>query len=190
MEKDKIVMPGDQLSTSEELLPGDGTYEENGIIKAAIVGKFSIDNKFRRAIVRPVTSTPVIVKKGDAVIADVRMVKPLMVVAEVIHVIGKNRAVSGDTNGTIHASEISQAYVKDAQTEYRTGDIVRAKVIQTNPSLQLSTKDRTHGAIKSLCVKCRYPLIKKGGQLQCDNCGNRERRKTAIDYGEIDLTKL
>ncbi len=33
--KQKLVMPGDQLSTSEELLPGDGTFEENGIIRAA-----------------------------------------------------------------------------------------------------------------------------------------------------------
>ena len=34
----KMVLPGDELSTSEELLPGEGTYEEEGIIRAAIVG--------------------------------------------------------------------------------------------------------------------------------------------------------
>ena len=29
MNKEKIVLPGDQLSTSEELLSGDGTFEDN-----------------------------------------------------------------------------------------------------------------------------------------------------------------
>jgi len=28
MNNDKIVLPGDEVSTSEELLPGDGTFEE------------------------------------------------------------------------------------------------------------------------------------------------------------------
>ena len=27
-----LVLPGDKLSTSEELMPGDGTFEEGGII--------------------------------------------------------------------------------------------------------------------------------------------------------------
>ena len=82
--KDKIVMPGDQLSTSEELLPGEGTFEEDGIIRAARIGKYVVDEKYRRAKVKPVTSVPVIVKKGDIVIAEVAMVKTSMVIANVI----------------------------------------------------------------------------------------------------------
>ncbi|MCK4333104.1 MAG: hypothetical protein KAV40_05940, partial [Thermoplasmatales archaeon] len=52
---DKIVMPGEQLSTSEELLPGEGTFEEDGIIRAARVGKYVVNEKYRRAEVKPVT---------------------------------------------------------------------------------------------------------------------------------------
>jgi len=190
MNENDIVMPGDELSTSEELLPGDGTYEEDGIIRASRIGKYIIDKKYRRAKVKPFTSTPVVVKKGDIVLAEVRFAKPMMIVADVIHVIGKNRGISGDNNGTIHASEISRSYVKDASTEYKVGDIVRAKIFQVKPSIQLTTKDKDLGTIKALCVKCRHPLDQKGNSLECNNCGNKEHRKTAIDYGNFDLHKL
>jgi len=183
-------MPGDQLSTSEELLPGDGTFEEDGIIRASRIGVYIVDEKHRRAKVKPITSVPVILQKGDTVLAEVRSVRSSMVVVDVFHVVGKNRTVSGDTDGTIHASEISRSYVKDASTEYKTGDILRARVFQTKPSIQLTTKDKDLGAIKALCVKCRHLLVKKDNILECSNCSNRERRKIALDYGNIDLDKL
>ena len=190
MNKKNLVMPGDQLSTSEELLPGDGTYEEDGIIRAAILGEYYVDEQYRRAKVKPATSTPVIVKKGDIVLVETRASKSSMIIADVIHVIGKKRGISGDTNGTIHASEISKSYVKDASTEFKVGDILRAKVFQVKPSIQLTTKDADLGAIKALCSKCRNLLTKKENMLECTNCGNKERRKIAIDYGNIDLDKL
>jgi len=187
---DKIVMPGEQLSTSEELLPGEGTFEENGIIRAARVGKYVVNEKYRRAEVKPVTSTPVILKRGDIVIAEVGSVRSTMVIADVIHVVGKNRSVSGDTNATLRVSEIAKGYVKDPSTEFGVGDFIRAKVTQVKPSIQLETKDRDLGAIKSLCTKCRHPLIKKGDILECENCGNKQKRRITMDYGELDLNKL
>lgn len=190
MTKDNIVLPGDQVSTSEELLPGEGTFEEDGIIRATRVGTYYVDEKHRRAMVKPLTSIPIELKKGDIVLAMVNTVRSNMVIAEVIHVIGKNRAISGDTNGTLRVSEISNAYVKDPSTEYAPGDIIRAKITQVRPSVQLATKDRDLGVIKSICTKCRHSLYKKDNILKCENCGNKEKRKTAIDYGEYDLKKF
>lgn len=190
MNKDKIVLPGEQVSTSEELLSGDGTFEEDGVIRASRIGKYIIDEKQRKAIVKPLTSIPVILKNGDTVLAQVRSVRSNMVIADVIHVIGKKRAISGDTNGTIRVSEISTSYTKDPAYEFAAGDIIRAKVTQVNPSVQLATKDGDLGVIKGLCVKCRRPLIKKDNALECGNCGNKEKRKTAIDYGEYDINKF
>ena len=190
MTKDNIVLPGDQVSTSEELLPGEGTFEEEGIIRAARVGTYYVDEKHRRAVVKPLTSIPVELKKGDIALARVNSVRSNMVIAEVFHVIGKNRAISGDTNGTLRVSEISNGYVKDPSTEYAPGDIIRAKITQVRPSVQLATKDRDLGVIKSICTKCRRPLYKKDNILKCENCGNKERRKTAIDYGDFDLKKF
>jgi len=187
---EKLVMPGEQLSTVEELLPGEGTFEEDGVIRAARLGYYIIDQKHRSAQVKPITSVPVVVNKGDTVLARVAMVKSSMIITDVIHVIGKDRSVSGETDSTIHVKEIAQGYIKDASSEYKVQDIVRAKVIQTTPSLQLSTKERHLGSIMALCSKCRHPLIKKGNQLECNNCGNREHRRIAEDYGSVDVTKL
>jgi len=190
MTKDKIILPGEQISTSEELLPGEGTFEEEGIIRASRVGTYYVDEKHRRVIIKPLTSIPVELRKGDIVLAKVVSVRSNMVIAEVIHVIGKNRHISGDTNGTLRVSEISTGYVKDPATEFSPGDIIRAKITQVRPSVQLATKDRDLGAIKSICTKCRKPLYKKDNYLKCDNCGNKERRRMAVDYGEYDIKKF
>ena len=190
MTENTIVMPGDKLSTSEELLSGDGTFEEDGIIRASRIGKYIIDDKHRKAIVKPLTSIPIEVKKGDTVLIEVRMVKPSMVIADVIHVTGKNRPVSGDTNGTLRVSEISKGYVKDPSTEFGPGDILRAKVFQVKPNIQLATKDKHLGSIRSLCSKCRHALQRKGNMLECDYCGNKESRRIASDYGDYKIDQL
>ena len=190
MTKDKLVLPGDKVSTSEELLPGNGTFEEGGIILANRVGIYAVDEKHRRAIVKPVTSVPVKLRRGDIVLAEVGSVRSSMIIANVFHVIGKKRSISGDTNGTLRVSEISQSYVKDPASEFSPGDIIRAKVTQVNPSVQLETKDNNFGVIRGLCSKCRHPLIRNGGILECDNCKNKEKRKLATDYGNYDLDKL
>ena len=187
MTKNKIVLPGEQVSTSEELLPGDGTFEEDGIIRAERIGTYEIDEKYRRAKVKPLTSTPVTLRKGDIVLAEVGSVRSNMIIARVIHVTGKKRSISGDTNGTLRVSEISNGYVKDPSTEFAPGDIIRAKVTQVKPNVQLATKDNDLGTIKAICSKCKHSLERKGNMLECNNCGNKEKRKTATDYGNYDL---
>ena len=188
--KEKLVLPGDQLSTSEELLPGDGTFEEDGIIRAARIGTYTVDEKHRTAQVKPLSSTPVMLQKGDIVIAKVTMSKSTMIIADVIHVVGKKRSISSDSDATLYVKEIAQGFIKEASTEYKPQDYIRAKVIQVKPSVQLSTKDRNLGAIRALCSKCRHSLIKKTHGLECENCGNKEHRRIADDYGALDLQKL
>ena len=190
MTKYKIVLPGEQVSTSEELLPGEGTYEEDGKIKAAIVGTYKVDEKNRKAQIKPLTNVPVTINRGDIVLAEVQSVRSNMVIANVIHVSGKKRAISGDTNGTLRVSEISHSYIKDPSFEFATGDIIRAKVTQAKPNIQLATKDKDLGSIRAICKKCRHVLIKKENFLECENCGNKEKRRTAIDYGTYDINKL
>ena len=191
MSDEKIVLPGEQISTSEESLPGEGTFEDRGIIKASRMGQVQINKKNKNIIVKPVTSTPVMLKKGDTVICEVRIVRSSMAIVDAVYVPNKNRGISSDTNGTIHVSEISENYVKDASSEYGNGDIIRTRVIQVKPSLQLSTKGTNLGAIKSLCTKCRKPLkLMKGNLLKCENCSHKETRKIASDYGQGNLNKI
>ena len=154
------------------------------------MGEYIVDSNNRKATVKPLTSTPVLLKKGDTVLAEVGSVRSSMVIAEVIHVTGKQRPISGDTNGTLHISEISSGYVKDPTEVYSMGDIFRAKVIQVTPSVQLTTKGSNLGVIRSLCAECRHPLEIKGNILECPVCNHKEKRKMANDYGNYDINKL
>jgi len=190
-EPKKIVLPGDELSSVEELLPGEGTFEdEAGIIRASRLGTYQVDSKNRKALVNALTSTPVEVQQGDIVLGEVVSTRSSMIIVNVFHVEGKKRSVTGDTNGTIRVSEIANGYVKDANSEFGIGDIIRARVTQVKPSIQLTTKDRHHGSIKSLCTKCRHAMARKDNILECPHCNYRQKRKITDDYGNIDPTKL
>ncbi|HIH00451.1 MAG TPA: exosome complex RNA-binding protein Csl4, partial [Thermoplasmata archaeon] len=118
------------------------------------------------------------------------MAKEKMIIVEVKHVSGKPRSISSDTDATIHVKEIAQGFIKEASSEYKAEDYIRAKVIQVSPSVQLETKERNFGAILALCSKCRHPLIKKSHGLECENCGNKEHRRITEDYGNLDIQHL
>lgn len=186
--KKRIVVPGEEIATTEEFLSGEGTFEIKGKIFSSYLGTLNLDSEEMKAIVVPVNPL-VKLKVGDFVLAVVSDVKSNMVIADVVRVEGKARDVTGETLASIHVSKISEAYTSDVWKEYRLGDIIRAKVIQTEPSLQLSTDKPNLGVILGLCTKCRMPLEKKEKTLFCENCQRTEIRKTALDYGKFKFKK-
>jgi exosome complex component CSL4 len=181
------VFPGDVLATSEEAVPGPGAYDDGSNIVATRIGKFFLDPNEMRAVVEPLTSVPTEMRLGDFIVGEVTMVKPSMCAVEVLAVENKTRVVVGDTNGTLHVSKIARRYVKDVGNEYRLGDVVRAQIISVKPSIQVSTEDPRCGAIKALCTRCRFGLNKVDKALECPNCGRREMRNLAPDYGVVQL---
>lgn len=182
LENGKLVFPGDELAVSEEYIAGEGTIDERGKIYASTVGILKVDEKERVMSVKPF-NPPVSLKRGDIVIAVVTGTRESMGTADVIQVEGKERSIAGDTNASIHVSKVSSDYTKSVKGEFRTGDIIRAEVIQTDPSLQLTTSGRNLGVLKAYCHRCRLPMGKKGRELYCKNCDLTDRRKIAVDYG-------
>lgn len=168
-------------------MPGPGTHDDGTNIIATRIGAFRIEPNERRAIVEPATSVPAALGVGDYVIGEVTMIKPAMAGVEVLAVEGHRRVVVGDTNGTLHVSKIARRYVRDVANEYRLGDVLRARVLSVKPSVQLSTEDPQTGCIKALCLRCRFGLHKVGKALECPNCGRRETRNMAPDYGQVKL---
>ena len=190
IEEGSMVAPGDELAMAEELMAGEGTYQDKGIIRSSIIGKFRIDKKKLEAIVEPLPSMPLILKGGDVVICEVKQVMDAMVIVEILHVAGKNREIAGERDGAIHVSNISDEYVSHPNTKYRIGDVIRAKVIRVDPLTQLSTKGNEFGVIKAFCTNCRNPLIKEGNSLKCPVCGKKEERKIADDYGMGNIDRV
>jgi exosome complex component CSL4 len=184
----KIVIPGEEIATTEEFLAGEGTFELKGKIFSSYLGRLTLDSEEMVARVDPVNPL-VELKVGDIVLAVVEDVKSSMVIVDVVRVEGKPRDVTGETLAAIHVSKISEGYTSDVWKEFRIGDIIRARVMQTKPSVQLSTQKPNLGVLLALCTKCRMPLIKKDKNLFCENCHRNEVRKITPDYGKYRLEK-
>ena len=183
-EKGKMVFPGEEVAISEEYIPGEGTYEAGGKIYAAQVGDLELDRSDMVARVRGY-NPPLELKPGDIVIGNVEEVKSSMVIVNVVAVEGKNRAITGETEGTIHISKVSEGYTRDIGREYRNGDIILARVLQVKPSLQLATNARDLGVVKAFCSRCRSPLELRGRELYCKQDDRSEPRKISTEYDKV-----
>src|SRR5574340_868785 len=108
----KMVLPGDQIAVAEEFEPGEGTYEKNGLVFASTPGVLHLDETSRVARVRPF-NPPAELQPGDIVYAVVDDIRGMMATASVSAIHGRARQVSGETNGTIHISNVSEEYTED-----------------------------------------------------------------------------
>lgn len=184
-----LVFPGDEVAAAEEFQPGPGTYEENGFVYAARIGVLDLDPKEFVARVKPVTkSFPLTLQPGDVVLGTVRATRASMaIVAVTDHVDFPGRDIASDTNGTLHVSKMSEQYVDKVEEALHLGDVVRAQVVSTQPSLQLSTRGEGYGIVRSFCPRCRSVMAAKGGGLVCPECDWKETGKVAVDYGRGTL---
>jgi len=182
----KMVLPGDEIAVAEEFEPGEGTYEKNGRVYAATPGVLILDPANRVARVRAF-NPPAELKVGDIVYGTIDDIRGMMATATILANHGRTRQVSGEAEGTIHISNVSEDYTEDIHDKFRLGDIIRAKVIQVKPSVQLTTAEANLGVVKALCSVCRGPLELRGRDLYCPRDERTERRKVAADYADLRL---
>jgi exosome complex component CSL4 len=183
----KEVFPGDEVAVEEEYLAAEGTFAENGVVYASQIGVLELDDD--ECVARVVSPNPPnVLFNGDIVYGIVSDCRNTMATADVYVKEGVERTLGGDTYATIHVSKISQGYTDDVGRELRKGDLIRARVTATKPSLQLTTKDDHLGVVRSQCGMCKTELVKRGkGQLYCPGCERITTRKLADDYGNIQL---
>jgi exosome complex component CSL4 len=186
MKEKRKVIPGDEVAEVEEYIPSEGTYEDQGKVFSALYGELELDHEEKTARVsakNPMTKLAI----GDIIFGQVTDVRTSMAICEVIAVEGHPREITGDTNGTIHVSKISSEYIQDVGKELRPSDIIRAKVIQVRPSIQLTTTSPHLGVVKALCRKCRHALVRAENGLVCPNCERTDHRKLADDYAAVEF---
>ncbi|MFQ6087741.1 MAG: exosome complex RNA-binding protein Csl4 [Candidatus Methanofastidiosia archaeon] len=184
-----FVVPGELLGVAEEFLPGLGAYEEDGKIYSSICGYLDFNMKKRFAFVHPKVDLPPTPKEGDTVICEVVNIKEKMAYINIIALRGREeREITGSTKARIYISQSAKRYVQRLSNEFRTGDIVRARVLDTKrENIEVSTVGADFGVIRALCTKCRTPLRQRGNKLECPDCGHLEIRKIASDYGSGKL---
>jgi len=183
----KQVLPGEELAVAEEYEAGAGTYEENGRIYAAQPGVLTLDGEHRVARVAPY-NPPAHLDVGDVVYGTVTEIRSSMAEARIAAIHGRSREVAGELDASLHVSKIANAYVEDIRDAMCLGDIIRARVIQADPSLQVTTAEANLGVVIALCTSDRAPMERRGDQVRCPRCERTSRRKLAADYGDLELT--
>lgn len=185
MAEQTLVFPGDHVGVAEEFVPGPGTYEENGQVYAATAGYLTLDTTDFVARVKGLTaSAPAIVKPGDIIIGVIGMTRSSMAIVEVVKLAdAPERGIGGDRNGTLHVSKASDAYVENMEAVFRIRDIIRAKVLETSPAIQLTTKAPHLGVLKAYCPRCGSTMGRKGHGVVCPECDWKDSKKLADDFG-------
>lgn len=181
-----VVVPGDQLCVIEELSPGFGTYEQEGIVYAAASGAVHIDLKERSIKVLEGDGSVRITlpMKGDILVGEV--VNAYEQRAEVTLVKRNDVDVSSPFIGEIHISNVTRRYVKSMFDVIKPGDIVRAMATNTHTiPVQLTLIGPKLGVLLAKCSKCGNSLSPTtGNNLVCLRCENHETREVATDYGQ------
>jgi len=179
----ELVIPGQELGTLEEYLPGENVYEVGGRIYSKVLGRVAV--KDLMISVSPLKEIPRI-KEGEVVIATVTEVKESIAIVEILAIEGKAyRSIASPIyTAAIPISQIANEFIKDIRMKLRTSDIVRAKVISTQRGIFLTVKPPDMGVINAFCSICRRPLRRvSGNTLRCDHCNTNETRKISELYG-------
>lgn len=184
----EIVFPGDELGVAEQFVPGPGTYEEDGTVYAAWMGEAHLDPKEFVAEVRRDVTKPLEIEEGDLIIGRINSLRKSFISVDVEAKASEpDRDPTNEARGTLHISKVSKDYVDQIEDAFRVGDIVRARVIEVEPSIQLLTKDDELGVLLARCPKCRTVMEAKGEGLVCPDCDWKSRAKLAADYGTGNL---
>ncbi|HUK50246.1 MAG TPA: exosome complex RNA-binding protein Csl4 [Terriglobales bacterium] len=175
------VLPGDRLGVIEQFLPGAGTYEVEGMIFANYTGNARIDLKNKRVTVVPTTRVTLLPKEGATVLASVIHAHDKMATVDIWKI--DDKAIQNPFTAMLHISSSSPRYERSMSDVCKSGDIIRARVIDmTNRIPQLTTAGRGLGVIKAFCSRCGAVLELTNRRLQCPSCGNIERRRLAEDF--------
>ena len=178
-----FVVPGDFIATTEEFVPGDGAYEEDGKIYSSTTGVVLVDARTKHISVFSRILGPPTLKRGDVVICRVEDVRDQSANIFIGALRGREDRELSMNSGTIHISQTHTGYVKELSKQFKPGDIVRAKVLNARREpIQLTTAGEELGVIVARCSQCRGFLERDGTKLRCSSCGNVEFRKLANDY--------
>lgn len=177
----QFVTPGERLGVIEEFTPGQGTYVEQGGIRAKVSGSMLLDLQKKIVSVYPLFRGTRVPKVGSIVTGQVSNLQSKAANLRISKI--GNEHLSGFFGGLLYISDVSAAYVDSIQDAAKPGDIIRAKVIsEKNGVYHLSTRDSNLGVLYSYCSRCGGMLQKKQYKMHCPKCGNIEKRHVAANH--------
>ena len=180
-----IVFPGDFIANQEEFLAGNGTFAQDGEVKAAAVGVVEKDLA-KRAVRVKRAKLPVNIERGMVMLGRAKQVSEKTAIISIMPArLNSHRVSAPQGYGILRVTEVKQGFVKSLENELKIGDFVMVKVIEVSPhTILLSIKAPELGVVKAYCAKCRHALVSDGKNLKCQNCGMSGTRKLSTSYGK------
>jgi len=181
------VFPGDELAVIEEYNDGEGSYQEDGLVRSEELGETRLNREKRALEVKKVTKPLNLPLEGAIVIAEAGSVTRRDARVDIFRIDGKK--IEPTYTGLIHISDVAREFGRNLEQALRSGDIVRAVVANTkNTIIQLSMAGPEYGVIYAYCSRCGGILENQKGHLTCPNCKRVERRQAARSYGKEDIS--
>jgi exosome complex component CSL4 len=180
-----FVLPGDSLGVSEEFLPSEGTYDDDGEIRSLIAGTVSVDDREKKISIIPKTSSPSLIKKGIIVVGQISDVRGQRALMKIDSIKDNSRGLVTSFSGGIHISQAEKGYVDKLTDEFRIGDLIEAKVTKVIgiDNVDLTTAEPELGVLKAMCTNCRHFMKQTGKkEVTCPNCGRKEKRNISSKY--------
>ena len=181
MENEKVVLPGDYVSSAEEAEAGHYTYEDDGNIYSAAVGEPNLSGG--TASVKTKHEGLVSPKVGMHVYGLVfrtSLNKAICNCMPVDEAEGKIRTM--EFEGVLPVTEIRKGYVKDIRDEVKIGDIIRAKIKKIDATgIELSMLWPEYGLVSVFCPRCRTNMDLKDKLFICQQCDWKEKRKIPME---------
>lgn len=175
VEKQKMVLPGESITTEEEYAPSFNAFAEKGMIKSKIMGVAQFDDNKKEVKVKGKSVKAV--REGDIVTGRVMLVKESTVVLELLSAENGKR-ITGMKTAQLPVRNVSTEYISELKKTMKIGDLVRAKITMASPlAIDLATNEKGLGVIKAYCSNCREEMQYANEKLNCANCGNIEERK-------------
>ncbi len=171
-EKDKLILlPGDKISSIEEYIAGEGTFEENGNIYAGLGGLLKINYKERKVDVQNFKKNRYELKKGYKVIGIIKNIIRNIAEVEIIYI--------EETNSQVKLTAYLPLTTRKNQVNsaLKIGDYIRAKVVSVSGFPVLTIKGKETGIIYSECNRCgkEMYLANDGKSLICKECDNKRK---------------
>lgn len=185
-QQEEVVFPGERLAIIEEFLSGTGAYQQDGVVRSSELGQANFDLKKREVEIRKRTRELILPRKELDVVGEVGAVLRRMANVDIFIIDGKE--IASPYTGVIHISNVSGSFVKNMGLAIRSGDVIKAKIINTkNRIVQLSIEGPDYGVVYSFCSRCGATIEYRQTRLHCPSCGRVERRKVAKTYGAEKL---
>ena len=183
---EKKVFPGDDLAVIEEYNDGKGTYQQDGYVRSEEIGETKLNVDRRALEVKKATRELNLPEAGGQVIAEAGSITRRDARVDITRLNGK--PCHPTWTGVIHQNDVSREFSRDLEAAMRTGDIIKARIINTsNTIIQLAMDSPEYGVVYAYCSHCGGVLNLERGQLTCASCKRVERRQTARTYGKEEI---